>query len=73
MSELYEFLKSLDTEPMDIDTFSECAQKDLDRFVKNIKHLKTLKNKSISLFRWYIMFGYWNESLNFLQEENNGK
>lgn len=63
----------LDTEPMNIDTFLECVQKDLDSFVKNIKHLKNLKDKSLSLFRWYIMFGHWNESLNFFEEENNGR
>lgn len=64
-------LDQLDTEPMDIDAFHKYAWKDLCYFVRNVKHLKSFKNKNLSLFEWYIIFGRWNESLNFIDELGN--
>jgi len=61
-------IEYFDTPPMNIDKFIERAKLELECFCLNVKNLKGLKDKQQSLFNWYITFGFWNESLEYLDE-----
>ena len=48
--------------------FVEAAKLELDDFAKNMNNLEKFKDKELTLFEWYAYFGWWNESLHFIDE-----
>ncbi len=57
-----------DTGPINVEDFIDRAKQQLDSFGKNMNNLKTMKRKRQSLFNWYMTFGFWNESLEYIDE-----
>lgn len=52
----------------DVGEFIKIAKAALDSFAINMDHLDKFKNRELTIFEWYAYFGWWNESLNFIDE-----
>ena len=61
-------IETVNNPKLTLDEFRDELVKQADCFVRNLKNLPNKYQKSRTLFEWFYTLGWWNESLEYIDE-----